>query len=98
MWTLAVCGVLLISACASTGRRQVAALPGGDLPPGQGKTMLQTSCTVCHDLREVTKFRGYYNRQQWQDIVVTMVGYGANIKQEDVDVLADYLVANFGRK
>jgi len=46
----------------------------------------------------VTKFRGYYNRAQWQDIVATMMGYGANIKKEDVDVLADYLTQSIGRK
>jgi hypothetical protein len=46
-----------------------------------GRTILQSSCTVCHDLGEVTKFRGYYNTQQWQDIVSTMVGYGANVKR-----------------
>jgi cytochrome c5 len=73
-------------------------VPGGELPPGQGRTILQTSCTVCHDLTEVTKFRGYYNRAQWQDIVATMIGYGANIKKEDVDVLVDYLTQSLGRK
>ena len=73
-------------------------MPGSDLPPGQGRTILQASCTVCHDLGEVTKFRGYYNKQQWQDIVATMMGYGASISKEDVDVLADYLTQSIGRK
>jgi cytochrome c5 len=97
-WTLVLSGAMLITACASASRRPVAALPGGELPPGQGRTILQTSCTVCHDLGEVTKFRGYYNNQQWQDIVATMMGYGANISKEDVEVLADYLTQAIGRK
>ena len=75
-----------------------AAVPDGELPPGPGRTILQTSCTVCHDLREVTKFRGYYNREQWQDVVATMMGYGANVKKEDVNLLVDYLTQSFGRK
>ena len=97
-WTLVVSGAVLIAACASTPRRPAVAVPGGDLPPGQGRTILQTSCTVCHDLGEVTKFRGYYNRQQWQDIVVTMMEYGANIKKGEADVLVDYLMHSLGRK
>jgi hypothetical protein len=97
-WALVVSGALLLTACASAGRRPVAAVPGGELPPGQGRTILQASCTVCHDLREVTKFSGYYNKQQWQDIVATMMGYGANIKNDDADVLVEYLTQSIGRK
>ena len=55
------------------------------------------SCTSCHDLREVTKFRGYYTRAQWRDIVLAMVDYGADVTKADVDVLADYLNEHLGR-
>jgi hypothetical protein len=96
--TLLASGAMVIAACASTAPRPVAVVPGSDLPPGPGRSILESSCTVCHDLKEVTKFRGYYNRQQWQDIVATMMGYGANIKKDEIDVLADYLTQNLGRK
>jgi hypothetical protein len=89
---------MVASACASNPSRPIATLPGGDLPVGQGRVILQTSCTVCHDLGEVTKFRGYYTKDQWQDVVMTMVGYGAKVKEEDVDVLIDYLTQTLGRK
>ena len=95
---MVVLGAALTGACASAPRRPVAAVPAGDLPSGPGRTILQRSCTACHDLGEVTKFRGYYNRQQWQDIVATMMGYGANITTDDVDVLTDYLTRAIGRK
>ena len=68
------------------------------LPGGAGKQILQASCTSCHDLGEVTKFRGYYNRAQWRDIVVTMVQYGAKVGEKDVEVLTDYLVEHLGKK
>ena len=68
------------------------------LPDGPGKRILQASCTTCHDLGEVTKFRGYYDRAQWRDIVVTMVDYGATVEKQDVEVLSDYLVQHLGRK
>ncbi len=69
-----------------------------DLPEGPGRMLLLTACTVCHDLKEVTKFRGFYTKDEWQDIVVTMVKYGAVLKDEDVPVLVDYLFKNFGKK
>jgi hypothetical protein len=75
-----------------------AAGPEDELPDGDGKKILMTSCTACHDLTEVTKFRGYYNRQQWRDIVVTMMEYGAPIDDKQVDVLADYLAATLGKR
>ena len=68
------------------------------LPDGAGKRILQASCRSCHDLGEVTKFRGYYNRAQWRDIVVTMVQYGAEVEEKEVEVLTDYLVEHLGKK
>ena len=68
------------------------------LPEGAGKKILQTSCTTCHELDEVTKFKGYYTRAQWRDVVVTMVDYGAKLQPTDIDVLADYLAEHFGKK
>jgi hypothetical protein len=89
---------MVASACASNPSRPIAIVPGGDLPAAQGRAILQTSCTACHDLAEVTKFRGYYTKDQWQDVVMTMMGYGAKVKEEDVRVLIDYLTQSLGRK
>jgi hypothetical protein len=69
-----------------------------DLPDGDGKKILQASCTACHDLTEVTKFKGYYTRDEWRDVVKTMIEYGAQVKPGDVDVLVDYLTKNLGKK
>ena len=90
-------------ACASARATPVATAAAadsaaGDLPDGRGKAIILASCTECHGLREVTKFRGYYNRAQWHDIVVTMVEYGAAVGTQDVEVLADYLAEQLGRK
>ena len=75
----------------------VTVTPAEELPDGRGKQILMASCTSCHDLREVTKFRGFYTRAQWRDIVVTMVEYGAAVEKNDVEVLADYLAEHLGR-
>ena len=75
-----------------------AAAPGDELPDGAGKRVLLRACTTCHELDEVTKFKGYYSRAQWKDIVVTMKEYGAALEDNEVEPLADYLFAAIGKK
>jgi hypothetical protein len=76
----------------------VAARQGGDdLPDGDGKKILLTACTACHDLKEVTKFRGFYTKDEWRDIVNTMVEYGATLKEGEAGVLVDYLARTLGK-
>src|SRR5262245_51780924 len=40
-----------------------------DLPDGEGLKILQASCTGCHELTEVTKFKGFYTREDWRDVI-----------------------------
>jgi hypothetical protein len=68
-----------------------------ELPEGPGRKILADACTVCHGLEEITKFKGYYTRAEWADVVATMVSYGADVPPKDVDVLVDYLAKNFGK-
>ena len=84
----------LATTAASSG---IVVTSGEELPPGAGKAILDRACTSCHGLNEVTKFRGFYNRPQWRDIVVTMVEYGAVLTSAEVESLADYLVKNLGK-
>jgi cytochrome c5 len=86
-----VAGVLAAPAASQSSA------PSDDLPEGEGKKILETRCTSCHELSEVTKFRGYYNRAQWRDIVVTMVEYGADLKKPEIETLADYLAQHLGK-
>ena len=94
---LAAAAMTLILAGGSVSTRAAAAQGGDDLPDGDGKKILLASCTSCHDLKEVTKFRGYYTRSEWRDIVNTMIEYGAKVEDKDVDVLVDYLAKNLGK-
>jgi hypothetical protein len=94
-----MCVAALSVSCAAAKAPPAAVLtPAEDLPDGRGRQILLASCTSCHDLREVTKFRGYYTRAQWRDIVVTMVEYGAPVAKPDLDVLTDYLTEHLGRR
>jgi cytochrome c553 len=94
---LAAC-VGLAWAIVSSSTASHAAAPGDDLPDGPGKKVLLRACTTCHDLDEVTKFKGYYTRAQWKDIVVTMREYGATLDEAEVEPLAEYLFAALGKK
>jgi cytochrome c5 len=87
----------LVAAMLSVPASSQSSTPSEDLPDGEGKKILQSQCTSCHELSEVTKFRGYYNRAQWRDIVVTMVEYGAELKKTEIEVLADYLAQHLGK-
>jgi virginiamycin B lyase len=87
----------LVAALLSVPASSQSSTPSEDLPDGEGKKILQSQCTSCHELSEVTKFRGYYNRAQWRDIVVTMVEYGAELKKTEIEVLADYLAQHLGK-
>ena len=95
-----VASVLLIgsvSALAHPASARVAR-QADELPDGDGKKVLQASCTACHDLTEITKFKGYYTRDDWRDIVKTMIAYGATVKGGDVEVLVEYLYKNLGKR
>jgi cytochrome c5 len=94
---LRAAAVLFVTVLLTAPASSQTPAPSDDLPDGDGKKILQAQCTSCHELSEVTKFRGYYNRAQWRDIVVTMVEYGADLKKADIETLADYLAQHLGR-
>ena len=94
---LRAAAVLFLSALFAAPAASQSSAPSEDLPDGDGKKILQAQCTSCHELTEVTKFRGYYNRAQWRDIVITMVEYGADLKKAENETLADYLAQHLGK-
>ena len=66
------------------------------LPEGEGKKILETSCTACHGLAGLNKYKDSYGSKEWKDLVQNMVGYGADVKEPQVNTLVDYLAKNFG--
>ena len=95
---LIAAGTVLAAVTVWSTAASHAAEPGDELPDGPAKKVLLRACTTCHDLDEVTKFKGYYSRAQWKDIVVTMREYGAALADGEVDALADYLASAIGKK
>ena len=89
--------LLIVSTIVLVGTALMVA-QDAELPDGDGKRILVAACTNCHDLKEVTKLRGFYTREQWQDVVNTMIEYGAELKKGENEVLVDYLAQHLGKK
>ena len=65
-----------------------------ELPEGEGKKLLEARCTSCHDLKPVVGLK--QNKDAWKELVVKMVGYGAQLDHKEVDVATEYLTKYFG--
>jgi DNA uptake protein ComE-like DNA-binding protein len=63
------------------------------LPLGKGKEIVQRTCSSCHALSAVTLKRA--STAQWTQIVNLMITRGAQIPDEEVQTVVDYLAANF---
>ena len=65
------------------------------LPSGPGKELVETRCTLCHDLERVTA--APRQKHDWDGIVANMFErYGVSAPDE-ARAISDYLVAQFGR-
>lgn len=69
---------------------------GVELPPGQGRDILVTECLICHELTAIELFKGFYTRDNWRQLVVSMRANGAQVDDVEIDVLSDYLAQHFG--
>ncbi len=55
-----------------------------------------SSCLSCHELTALGLFKGFYTRDSWRDLVLTMVANGAEVDSAQVEILSDYLGRFFG--
>ena len=59
--------------------------------------IVSASAGACHQVSEVIKFDGTYGRDEWRDLVKSMIVYGAQVTAEEEDILVDYLDTHFGK-
>jgi competence protein ComEA len=64
------------------------------LPPGDGQAIVQQKCASCHALKVITARKA--SRQQWSTTLDQMITRGADVSDDDVETLVDYLARNFG--
>ena len=67
-----------------------------ELPEGEGKVILLRACTTCHDLGSLKLFKGYYTEELWRELIIDMVRVGAQVKEDEISILAKYLAEHFG--
>ena len=65
-----------------------------ELPEGEGKKLIEERCTSCHDLKPVVSLK--QSQSAWKELVVKMVGFGAQLDNKEVDVATEYLTKHFG--
>jgi competence protein ComEA len=84
--------VVLIRSCATILLLSVLG-PAQSLPPGEGQDIVQHQCSGCHALKVVTSKRA--SRQQWSTLVDQMVSRGADVADDDIETVVQYLAKNF---
>jgi len=63
------------------------------LPDGPGKEIVQTACTKCHALENIT--RSGDTQAGWENTVAMMRNAGAQVPADQVATVVDYLTKNF---
>ena len=69
-------------------------LKAQDLPPGEGKDLVQKVCTSCHGIESVTDTRR--TRADWENVVNNMASNGASATDAEFDQIITYLAKNYG--
>src|SRR5262245_22780045 len=65
------------------------------LPPGEGRDLVITSFTTCHNAKVVVHARKH--RDDWTKSVGDMIQRGAPIFPEEIDPITNYLAKAFGQ-
>jgi len=66
------------------------------LPHGEGKLVVESACSTCHSLTNITDMRR--TSAQWEYIITMMVSYGANLSDNEIETVLLYLNENFGKE
>lgn len=66
-----------------------------DLPDGAGKDVVVKACTSCHDADNFTSKK--HSKAEWKEVVDTMVAYGAEVSDEQSEIITTYLAKNYGK-
>jgi hypothetical protein len=64
------------------------------LPTGPGKELVETRCTMCHDLERVTAAKR--SKHEWDGVVANMLERFGLSAPDETKAIAAYLEANYG--
>ena len=84
--------VLLVAAFHATTHAQGAA--SSTLPAGQGRDLVTSTCTQCHNLQPILNQRD--GLAGWKNIVEEMILRGAELTPQESETVIAYLFSTFG--
>jgi cytochrome c5 len=91
----AALGIAAIAiAITAAGPAHAQGAPPRPLPPGEGRDLLATACTQCHNLSIIVSMRD--GSAGWRRHVYNMVTRGAQLTSPEAEAVIGYLAANFG--
>jgi cytochrome c5 len=73
-----------------------AAAAADKLPPGDGKRIVENTCSSCHEIEVVTSKN--YSKERWRSVVDAMIDEGASLTKAEAGLVVEYLAKNFGEK
>jgi cytochrome c5 len=80
---------------ASTAAPYEAEAETGAEVEAPGKVLLETRCTVCHNLERVKKKK--LDRAGWENIIKHMKNHGAKLDDAEREAVVEYLTATYGK-
>jgi cytochrome c5 len=96
----------LLVGCSSTGSNSTApnnsssattaptsSSSGSSTTTQDGKTLLESRCTVCHSINKVTNNKG--TADEWKRVVDDMIKRGAVLSADEKTVLLQYLAEKY---
>jgi mono/diheme cytochrome c family protein len=90
--SLVVAGVVLVILVLAACGGQSSDMGGGETMDGEA--LLQDRCTQCHGLDRITS--ASKTQEEWQANVERMVQKGAELNDQEIEVLVAYLAETYG--
>jgi mono/diheme cytochrome c family protein len=87
-------GLLLACGSETTDTPQAEEPETAPEEKADGEALLQERCTSCHGLDRTTS--ATKTREEWEKTVTRMVQKGAELNEQEMSILIDYLAETYG--
>src|SRR5437667_4611166 len=84
---------ILTICCCAVSAQGPAGQQGRSLPEGNAKAIVETACTTCHAATMITS--AGHTPEDWKLLMERMVSAGAEVPQNQIAMVTDYLSKNF---
>ena len=86
----------LIFAIPSRGQQPVQTRGPVQLPDGDAKPIVERACAACHSLSNITN--SGHSPEEWKTTIAMMRNAGADLPDDQVEMVTNYLIENFPEK